>query len=590
MFKKHALFVVVALVGAAMLSVSCKKTVTPPSMTAFSFKASDNAVLSEDYVGTIVGQNINIALPDVDKSSLVATFTVGEGNIVKVNGAVQTSGKSANDFSAGAIYVVTDENGENPVSYVVVVSLAPDKHPALLNFSFEAEKNTAALAKTLNGQYKGTEIGVDVPQLADVTSLVASFTTGTGNKVTVNGVEQVSGVTVNDFSSPVDYLVTNLDGSVNAMYSVTLNRQKGEWKVGTKFDAIRVFAGARIIVNPLDDVPYVAFKRFQPLEVADRDDEKDEKMYAMKLVNGAWEMIGEAFSDKVNGSDYDFSISPSGTPFIAFSNSSISPKVTTVMKYSDGAWSVVGGNVGTGATSKTHLHAIADDKLVVSQLISRKVVVGIWNGSSWSTSNIIADNPNSYEIRMAGDNANAYVFSINRGKINNVNYGHNVMKYNGTDWSALRSNYLREGASQTSITAFDLTMAPDGTLYLMTADNAEDAEKYHCRVEKYNEDGTWSQVGSTLDFVVSTTDCFARIAVAPDGTPFVAYPNVNTDPKSIEVVYFDSEAKQWSAPVTLQGGTGAYVGNPNLSITFDSKGKGYLTWCEGNALIINTFE
>jgi hypothetical protein len=140
-------------------------------------------------VATIAGTDINVALPDVDKSALVATFTVGEGNIVKVNGAAQTSGKTANDFTSGVTYVVTDANDANPVSYKVNISLAPDKAPALLSFSFEVDNNAKDIAKTLVGEIKGSEIGVAVPQLADVTGLVATFTTGAGNKVTVNGVE-----------------------------------------------------------------------------------------------------------------------------------------------------------------------------------------------------------------------------------------------------------------------------------------------------------------------------------------------------------------------------------------------------------------
>ena len=595
LMQKNRIWVVVAaLAGAVALSVSCqeKEIINPPSLTAFSFKAADNAVLSEDYVATVTGTEINVALPDVDKSALVATFTVAEGNIVKVNGAVQNSGKTVNNFESAITYVVMDSHEENPVSYKVNVSLAPDKHPALTFFSFDGDKNAKALGKTLVGEIKGSEIGVAVPQVADITELVATFSTGAGNKVTVNGVEQVSGVTVNDFSNPVDYMVTNLDGSVNAIFSVTLNRQKGEWTAAPTYEAVPVHAGARILVNPVDDVPFVAFKRHQPTEADARDPEKDEKMYAIKFVDGAWTSIGEAFSDKV-GSDYDFTLSPSGTPFIAFKNGAVSPQVTTVMTYAGGAWSTVGENIGTAATSKIHLHDIADNKVVVCQIMSNKTFVGIWDGSSWTTGGIDAleGNPRPYEIRMAGDGANAYMFSINRAKaLNEVNYGHNVMKFDGTSWSGLRQNYLREGASQTSIVGYDITVAPDGTVYLVTGDNAEDVENYHHRVEKYNADGTWSQVGSTIDYVLSSR-CYSKIAVAPDGTVFVAYPNETVTPKTIEVVYFDAATKQWSAPASLGNGDGVeYTGDPNLSFVFDSKGKGYVTWLEDSKLLMYTFE
>ena len=58
LMQKNRIWVVVAaLAGAVALSVSCqeKEIINPPSLTAFSFKAADNAVLSEDYVATVTG-------------------------------------------------------------------------------------------------------------------------------------------------------------------------------------------------------------------------------------------------------------------------------------------------------------------------------------------------------------------------------------------------------------------------------------------------------------------------------------------------------------------------------------------------------
>ena len=137
---------------------------------------------------------------------------------------------------------------------------------------------------------------------------------------------------------------------------------------------------------------------------------------------------------------------------------------------------------------------------------------------------------------------------------------------------------------------YDITVAPDGTVYLVTGDNAEDNENYHHRVEKYNADGTWSQVGGTIDYVLSSR-CYSKIAVAPDGTVFVAYPNEGASPKTIDVVYFDAATKQWSAPVSLGNGDGVeYTGDPNLSFVFDSKGKGYLTWIEDSKLLMYNFQ
>jgi hypothetical protein len=72
-----------------------------------------------------------------------------------------------------------------------------------------------------SGNISGTTIIVTFPYYPiNVAALTATFTT-TGNLVTVNGVTQVSGSTINNFTSPVSYLVTAQDGSTST-YTVTV--------------------------------------------------------------------------------------------------------------------------------------------------------------------------------------------------------------------------------------------------------------------------------------------------------------------------------------------------------------------------------
>jgi len=63
-------------------------------------------------------------------------------------------------------------------------------------------------------------IVLTVPRATDVHALVATFTT-TGESVTVGPWTQISGVTANDFTSPVTYKVTAFDGSTQD-YVVTV--------------------------------------------------------------------------------------------------------------------------------------------------------------------------------------------------------------------------------------------------------------------------------------------------------------------------------------------------------------------------------
>jgi hypothetical protein len=90
------------------------------------------------------------------------------------------------------------------------------------NFSFLASRNPDYLKDDVNGYILGSEIYLGVPYGTDTSKLIADFET-TGTSVTVNGMEQISGVTVNNYNNselnPVVYSVEADDGTV-VNYSV----------------------------------------------------------------------------------------------------------------------------------------------------------------------------------------------------------------------------------------------------------------------------------------------------------------------------------------------------------------------------------
>ena len=284
-----------AAAGAVALLASCtkEKSAPDPVLQSFGFYAADNAgKLAADYAGTVSGTSVTVALPPTaDKTTLAARFTANDGNVVKVGSVVQVSGVTVNDFSSPVTYVVTDSDNKKSASYTVSISLGPDPAPALTAFAFEVEQNGALLSKTAEGTFKDRDISVGLPQMADVSALIATFATPEGNKVTVDGVEQVSGVTVNDFTNPVDYIVTNSDGSVNAMFSVTVNRVKGEWTFLTTYDALPVYSGPVMKVSPKDQAPYLAFKE---REVTSAPSETANKLSVVKFDGTAWAQVGAA--------------------------------------------------------------------------------------------------------------------------------------------------------------------------------------------------------------------------------------------------------------------------------------------------------
>lgn len=171
----------------------------------------------------------------------------------------------------------------------------------------------------------------------------------------------------------------------------------------------------------------------------------------------------------------------------------------------------------------------------------------------------------------------AYVLAIRRGKSDGVNYGHDVLAYNGGNWSSLRSNYVREGATQTGTYVYDITAAEDGSVYILTADNASDGSAYHFVVEKYNPTTKdWSVVGGSFyPYVHADSHDRAKIAVAPDGTIYLLY--LDNKSNALNLTWFDSETKQWADPLLV-----ANEKATDPCIAFTTSGVGYIAFTDAN--------
>lgn len=453
----------------------------------------------------------------------------------------------------------------------------------LTSFGFYAEDNAGVLSRDYVATIPtgSTDITIAMPASVNKSSLVARFTVNDGNKVLVGGVTQTSQSTANDFTNPVDYIVTNSDGTQNVRYAVTITKSTNvAWSEAAVYSSSEVYAGAVLKVGPTDNTPYVAFK--------ERSDDS-EKMSVVKLNGSAFGFVGnESFGQKVSGSQYDFDIAPDGTPYVAYGNSesSVLAGALSVMKYDGSAWAQVGDSSVLKAQSYyIALAALNGGKLVVNQQnnsaradYARRVMVNsIYNGSAWS--NAEGTTNQIYTCVNASDGNNAYTLYINRGAVDGVKYGMNVQKYDGSTWTDLRTNYVREGATQTSIVGYGITVAPDGTLYIWTGDDADETGSYGVRLERYNAStSTFTVVGGNilpLGFAL-TSHTSVAVAVAPDGTPFVAFNNAN-DQSYPYVMYLDSDTQQWTTPVRL-----AETAASDVNIAFAKDGTGYVSFTDGD--------
>jgi hypothetical protein len=162
--------------------------------------------------GTIneAAKAIAVTVPyGTNPAALVATF-VTTGKSVVIGSTAQVSGTTPNNFTNPVVYTVTAEDNST-TTYTVTVTVALNSTKALTAFSL------AGVAGVINESAK--TILVSMPYGTNVNGLVATFTT-TGALVTIGTTTQQTGITTNNFPSPVGYKVTAVDGS-SVTYTVT---------------------------------------------------------------------------------------------------------------------------------------------------------------------------------------------------------------------------------------------------------------------------------------------------------------------------------------------------------------------------------
>ena len=449
----------------------------------------------------------------------------------------------------------------------------------LLTFGFFAEDNPDVLFKDYEAIVKENAFSIALPKEIDKTSLIARFTVGDNDEVTVNEVVQVSGVTANDFTSPVDYILT--EKKTNKKYTVTVSKEApGVWTLMPKF--INDSAMECVLkVNPVDNLPYIAYKM-------NKDASADEKAAMIVFKNGQWTQVGAAggFSNgRVTG--VDFAFDNAGKPYVVYSDytnmlSGKATNTTSVRKFDGSAWVKVGESDGITdvKTAKSAIAIKTDNHPIVfnmnelaATLAKRELNISEFNGSAWTTSVSMPGRPatsgaNSFTAKRVKNTVYLGVFNY----ISPAN-SFSIYKLENNSWSVIADNVRDESASTCNVRDFDMDVDAKGNVFVIIADNGPDQGSiYKPRVMKLDhESKAWSNVGNQIEMNIDQSREFS-MAVSPTGIPYVFYRNESNHPT---LVYLDSDSKQWTEPQVL-----AQEEASMLSIDFASDGVGYV--CYGN--------
>ena len=191
------------LVTILLLFSACKDEEPSISSTKellnFSILKSDNqGKVVNDVEASIQGSVITLPLDKYDDlKSLIAVFEYN-GKSITINGVKQESGVTSNDYSQPLVFTVEAEDGSKQ-QYTVEIAL---KDTGVLSAFRFLKKNNAFLTADVSSSI-GEESIIPLVTFSQ-SELIPTFTTN-AVKVLVDEVEQKSGMTKNDFSSPVVY-------------------------------------------------------------------------------------------------------------------------------------------------------------------------------------------------------------------------------------------------------------------------------------------------------------------------------------------------------------------------------------------------
>jgi hypothetical protein len=505
------ILLLVSLVSTGLVNSSCDLILQaavraaggyPKDLTAFSFTAALNsgAGLKTDCVGAFAGNNIYVSLPyGSSVTALVATFTIN-GSEVRVGSTAQVSGVTPNNFTNPVTYVVVASDSTTK-SYIVTVTVAANKD--ITAFKFEAALNSdAGLDSDCVGAISGTNISVTL-YVTDVTALIATFTT-TGVEVRVGSTVQASGVTPNDYTNPVTYVVVAADATTKS-YTVTVTVKP--WHiVGTAGFSASYSPYISLAVDSTGN-PYVGY----------RDDGNGQKATVMKYASGSWQAVGGVGFSAGVVQMTSMKIGPSDTPHIAYRDDANGAKAT-VMKYVSGSWQVV-GTTGFSAGSLDYL---------------------------------------SLAIDSTGTPYVAYRDYANSNKAT-------VMKYSEGSWQIVGTAGFSAGAVYFTSLAID----PTDTLYLAFRDEANGSK---ATVMNFTS-GSWQVVG-TAGFSEEMVEVPPSFAIDSTGIPYIGYrDHANND----QFTLMKYAAGSWQVVGTAGFGP-TWAGYPSLAI--DSMGTPYIAFSD----------
>jgi hypothetical protein len=179
-------------------------------------------------------------------------------------------------------------------SLSTIVTVLPDNLNDIYSYSFELENNPGFLGDVV-GVITGDTVFVGMPEGTAIDNLVANFIISNCAGIYINGTEQLSGVTANDFINPVIYQVSAQNGDIK------------EWTVVVKIETgltEEMADGLILFPNPSEGKFYfeTAYAAGEPIE--------------LQVMDLTGRVVYQTVTSNLDKAEIDLSDHPKGMYFI----------------------------------------------------------------------------------------------------------------------------------------------------------------------------------------------------------------------------------------------------------------------------------
>ncbi|HBX46751.1 hypothetical protein [Limibacterium fermenti] len=445
----------------------------------------------------------------------------------------------------------------------------------MTSFGFYVEDNEGLIHEDyVNSTFTGTSINLFLPEEIDKSTLIARFTVTDKDEVKVGTVSQQSGKTANDFTVPVDYIVT--EGTANVKYTVTIGKAPAYVWTALASLPTDLAVSLKMNVNPVDGVPYIIYK-------IDKDESDDQGAALLSFKDEKWTSLGQASDGRI-GSYYDLTFNSKGVPYVSYTDYTAKTSQQATVKYYTGNWNLL-GSVGAASSNKVSYHGInfaSDDKLLLmatydakdGALARREMSVNTYENGVWAHNSTIPGRSSdlvSY-LNVSKKQGNA----IYLGVYNAVNpNSFSVYKYENNAWSTLIDKWSDTNATGISLRDLDIAVDADGNVFVAFADNSSE-QTYKHRVIKY--DAVTKEISTVGNYLAGASGGLFNfdLEINPFGVLYLFYRNESLFPC---VTYIDNETQDWTQPHIFEPAEA-----DDLDLSFTPTGIGYAVYTKDNKI------